>query len=256
MDHLTATEKRKLVRAKYSEIIGRNDYSQAKRDYCFKPDSNGRYFSDCSSSVSYSYREALGKENSFGILNTVGMYNCKKFTIVPVTISKGQIMNPEILRIGDMLLFAGTDTGRASSGYVGHVEMYWGYDSNGVHWLYGHGSGKPKKTKMADKCKSRYNSKTSTKVGNKGLIRVMRFIQDDDVAPVTPVAPTGTKVKITGKTVNVRQSAGTNAALFKPARYVYRGEIYEFTETKNVGGVVWYHIKNGWISGKYAEVSK
>lgn len=237
---MTATEKRKLVRAKYSEIIGRNTYSQSKRDYCFRKASDGHYYSDCSSSVSYSYREALGKENSFGILNTVGMYNCKKFTQVPVIIEKGQIKNPEILRIGDMLLYAGSDSGRASSGYVGHVEMYWGYDSNGVHWLYGHGSGTPKKTKMVDKNKSRYASKTSTKLGHKGLIRVMRFIQDDDYAPPANGTTSGT-VKVKSGTWNIRKGPSTDYAVIATVK---GGTVLELVEMKD-----WAYIKAGNLSG-------
>ena len=175
---MTATEMRKAVRAKYETILGRNVYSQTKRDYCFKKASDGKYYSDCSSSVSYTYKEA---GYSFGIYNTVGLYTNigKKFTEVPVKISKGQITNPEVLRIGDMLLYAGTDKSRAYAGYVGHVEMYWGADSKGVHWVVGHGSGNPKKTKMTSRNSSRYASKTSTKVGNKGLIKVIRWINDD-----------------------------------------------------------------------------
>lgn len=192
---MTATELRKQVRAKYEEIIGRNQYSQSKRDFCFKKASDGKYYSDCSSSVSYTYREVLGKDRSFGILNTAGMYNAtgKKFTQVPVKISKGQITNPEVLCIGDMLLYAGTDNSRP--GCVGHVEMYWGYDSKGTHWVVGHGSGTPKKTRMTEKNASRYNAKTGTKVGNKGLIRVIRYIQGDGTLGVPNTGTTSAPVK-------------------------------------------------------------
>lgn len=199
---MSATDERKKVRAAYSEIIGRNVYSQSKRSYCFSPYPGTKtYYSDCSSSVSLSYKKA---GHSFGLLNTVGMYNeiGKKFTKVPVVIEKGQIKNPEILRIGDMLLYRGTNGSRPQA--VGHVEMYWGYDSKGVHWLYGHGSGKPKKTKMVDKNKSRYNSKTSTKWGNKGLFAVARFIQDDDaVEPDNTPAHTSAHESTTGGKLTV-----------------------------------------------------
>lgn len=244
---MTADEKRKLVRDKYSTIIGRNNYSQVKRDYCFKKYSDGKYYSDCSSSVSYSYRDALGKENAFGILNTVGMYNCKKFTEVPVKISKGQITNPEVLRIGDMLLYAGTDTSRASAGYVGHVEMYWGKDSNGVHWLYGHGSGNPKKTRMTEKNKSRYNAKTSTKVGNKGLIRVMRFIQDDTAGDTTDKK----KVKIVNGDCYVRSEPNTSGTKLGTAK---KGSTFDYAgEVSSAGwNKIRYNGSVGWVSGKYS----
>lgn len=198
---MTALEMRKQVRDKYGTIIGRNNYSQSLREYCYKKYSNGSYYSDCSSSVSYTFKEC---GYSFGILNTAGMYNNigKKFTEVPVKIVKGQITNPEVIRIGDMLLYAGTNNSRP--GCVGHVEMYWGEDSKGVRWVVGHGSGKPKKTRMTEKNASRYNAKTSTKVGNKGLIKVIRWINDDgtlgyngntaEVKTETPAVDTGVRV--------------------------------------------------------------
>lgn len=242
---MTATEKRKAVRAKYKEIIGRNNYSQAKRNYCFKkyPGTNS-YYSDCSSSVSYSYKEA---GYSFGILNTVGMYNQigKKFTKVPVVIEKGQIKNPEVLRIGDMLLYRGTNGSRPQA--VGHVEMYWGYDEKGVHWLYGHGSGKPKKSKMVDKNKSRYNSKTSTKWGNKGLFCVARFIQDDGVTVPEDNAPTSAET-VNKVTEGTRVSAGSWNLRVGPGKeydscgVVNGGSPVEIVAAL-VGNADWYFVK-------------
>jgi len=193
---MTVEEKRAAVAAKYRTIIGRNIYSQNLRNYCFKKYTNGKYYSDCSSSVSYSYKEA---GFGFGILNTVGMYNSGKLTDVPVTIKNGQITNPEVLRVGDMLLFAGTDKGRAYAGYVGHVEMVGEINGKTV-MLYGHGSGNPKRHEMTAYCKSRYNSKTGTKVGHKGLIRVRRYFTgtgtDDNSNTFTTLAvgSTGTAV--------------------------------------------------------------
>lgn len=172
---MTANEKRAAVISKYKTIIGRNYYNKAKRDYCFKEYGDGKYYSDCSSSISYCYKEA---GFSFGILNTVGMYQSKKMTEVPVVIKRGQIQNPEVLRVGDMLLFAGSDSGRAYAGYVGHVEMVYEISGSNV-MLCGHGSGRPSTKKMATYCKSRYNSKSDTKLGHKGLVKVVRYIQDD-----------------------------------------------------------------------------
>ena len=172
---VTAAEKRKAVRDAYRRIIGRNLYSQSLRDYCYHKYPDGKYYSDCSSSICYAYKEAgLG----FGILNTVGMWESKKLVDVDVRISKGIIQNPGALRVGDMLLFAGSDVSRSPWGYVGHVEMV-GEISGGVVQLYGHGSGNPKRHEMNGYCRTRYNSKTSTALGNKGLIRVRRFIVDD-----------------------------------------------------------------------------
>ena len=105
---MTPNQKRKSVIDKYDEIIGRNKYSQELRDWCYKPYKDGKYYSDCSSSICYAYKEAgLG----FGILNTAGMYNSKNLTTVNVEIKDG-IPNEKDLRMGDMLLFAGNDSSR------------------------------------------------------------------------------------------------------------------------------------------------
>ena len=173
---MTANEKRLKVRDKYREILGRNRYSQPKRDYCYRKASDGCYYSDCSSSISYAYKEA---GFGFGILNTVGMYESKKLVKVDVPIRKGIPQDVSKLRIGDMLLFAGSDSSRAYAEYVGHVEMV-GEINNGMVTLYGHGSGTPSKKSMTAYCGQRQGTKTSTKRGNKGLIKVVRFIQDDD----------------------------------------------------------------------------
>ena len=170
---VSAEEARLAVRNKYREIIGRNHYSQDRRNCCFTPYSDGLYYSDCSSSVSHSYKEA---GYGFGILNTVGMWESEKLTDVPVIIKSGQIANPDALRIGDMLLYAGKDSARAKWGYVGHVEMV-GEISGGTVTLYGHGSGLAKAHEMTAYNRYRYSEKASTPVGNTGLIRVRRYIR-------------------------------------------------------------------------------
>lgn len=252
---MTASEKRQAVIDKYAEIIGRNIYSQSLRDYCYKKYKDGKYYSDCSSSVSYAYREALGSANSFGILNTAGMYNAtgSKFTQVPVIIKNGQITNPEILRIGDLLLYAGTDNSRP--GCVGHVEMLativkGANGANSTYYLFGHGSGNPKKTEMVSKNKSRFNSKTSTRVGNKGLIRVIRFIQDDDKGTITPAETPANGIKIKDGTWNVRSGPSTN---YPEVGFVKGGSTVKPVSTDgwtfiNIGDQV------GWISNKALEV--
>ena len=248
---MTSNEMRNAVIKKYDEILGRNKYSQPKRDYCYKKYKDGKYYSDCSSSVSYAYKEA---GISFGILNTVGMYNSEKLVDVPVTIKNGIIQNPEVLRIGDMLLFAGTDTSRASAGYVGHVEMVYKITSSKVT-ICGHGSGTPRTTEMNAYCKSRQSKKTSTKHGNKGLIRVRRFIQDDAgdttviTNPTVTVTPVGAKTKITGGTVNVRSGPGKKYQILDVAK---KGETYPAVVTDgwipvDMGSMI------GWVSDKYAD---
>ncbi|MBR4953819.1 MAG: hypothetical protein IKZ30_04810, partial [Oscillospiraceae bacterium] len=123
---ITAAEKRIAVVQKYEEILGRNKYSQAKRSYAFKKYSDGKYYSDCSSSIALAYKYAgypfYDNSGSYNP-NTVGMYKADSLVEVPVEIKNGVIQNPEILCLGDMLLFAGTDTSRKYAGFVGHVEM-------------------------------------------------------------------------------------------------------------------------------------
>ena len=234
---MNANEKRTAVVRKYDEILGRNSYSQKKRDYCYKKYSDGKYYSDCSSSVSYAYKEA---GFGFGILNTVGMYNSAKLVDVPVTIKNGLIQNPEVLRPGDMLLFAGADTSRASAGYVGHVEMVYKITDSKIT-ICGHGSGTPRTTEMNAYCKSRQGKKTDTRLGHKGLIRVRRFIPDD-------AAPGGPSVRITGGTVNIRSGPATSYPVLDVAK---KGAAYPAVDADG-----WLSIdlggSTGWVSGRYA----
>lgn len=199
----TPSERRLKVRDAYRKFIGRNHYSQKLRNYYNKKYKDGRYYSDCSSSVSGAYKVA---GEGFGILNTVGMWTSKKLVDVPVKISKGQITNPEVLRVGDMLLFAGNDTSRKKYGYVGHVEMV-GEISGSKVTLYGHGSGLAKKHEMTAYCRTRYNTKASTPLGRRGLIRVLRFILDDgeQLPPAQPAQAALLKQGATGAAVTAMQ---------------------------------------------------
>ena len=178
---MSATYKRRSVIDKYALIIGRNIYSQTLRDYCYKPYKDGKYYSDCSSSISYAYKEAgLG----FGILNTAGMYQSNKFTTIDADIADG-IPDMSRLRPGDMLLFAGTDASRPLK--IGHVEMYCG---NGI--ICGHGSGTPSYKDLVVYCKSRYAS-FAPGGWRKGLVCVRRYIQDDAQPVPEPIKLSGWK---------------------------------------------------------------
>ena len=55
----TALEKRLMVRNKYKTIIGKNIYSQSLRDYCYKLYKDGKYYSDCSSSICYRCKNVI-----------------------------------------------------------------------------------------------------------------------------------------------------------------------------------------------------
>ena len=245
-ENQTAAEKRSAVVRKYEEILGRNKYSQAKRGYAFKKYSDGKYYSDCSSSIALAYKYAgypfcdnSGNSNP----NTVGMYKAESLKPVPVEIRNGVIRNPEVLRIGDMLLFAGSDTSRKYAGFVGHVEMVGRIEGSRIT-LYGHGSGTPRATEMNAYCKKRYSGKTSTELGHKGLIRVVRFFTD----AAETEAPEGGGILITGGSVNLRTGPGTR---FPDAGTARRGQRFASVQPEG-----WLPVESGgrvlWVSGKYA----
>lgn len=170
---MTSQEKRQTVANKYAILIGRNYYSQTKRDYCYRKYSDGLYYSDCSSSVSYAYKEAgLG----FGILNTAGMYYSSKLTFVDVEIKKGIPTDFSKLRVGDMLLFAGSDSTRPQK--IGHIEMVYSINSDGTVTICGHGSGRPSFKDLKEYCTTRYNSWAGGG-WRKQLVCIKRYIQDD-----------------------------------------------------------------------------
>ena len=105
-------------KAEIATTIGRNKYSQDKRSYVYKPYTNGSYYSDCS---------AIGMETlrliglKFGWLyNTAAIYTSSEFEDVPVCIKDGHIVNPEILRCCDAVLYRGNDPKRPKQ--IGHVE--------------------------------------------------------------------------------------------------------------------------------------
>lgn len=108
--------KRKEFHDTYAKIIGRNTYSQGLRDYVYTP-YNGKYYSDCSSSICATFAK-IGYP--VPLLNTAGMYQSALFEDVPVVIAAGHIMNPEALKVGDILLYAGSDPSRPRQ--IGHVE--------------------------------------------------------------------------------------------------------------------------------------
>lgn len=124
---------RKAYVEMYSTIIGRNLYSQLKRKYCYKKHPDGKYYSDCSSSQTLTMA-AIGME--MPAYNTEEMYHSSLFEKVPVKIKDGHIQNPEILKVADQLLFAGSDPSRDLC--IGHVE--------GVYKIGGSGSGKEENT--------------------------------------------------------------------------------------------------------------
>lgn len=107
----------------YKTILGRNIYSQSLRLYCYTK-YNGKYYSDCSSSICKTAAK-VGVPN-VGTLNTAGMHNNWK-KVTDVVIKNGIIQNPEVLKVGDALMFKGSDPSRPLQ--IGHTEMV--YEING-----------------------------------------------------------------------------------------------------------------------------
>lgn len=106
----------------YKTIIGRNDYNQNLRTFVYKKYKDGKYYSDCSSSGCYTYKQFADCDD----LNTAGIHT--KWKKVDVEIKNGHIMNPEALEVGDAILFVGNDPSRPLQ--IGHVE--WVYQINGA----------------------------------------------------------------------------------------------------------------------------
>lgn len=103
----------------YKTILGRNYYSQSLRAYVYRKYSNGRYYSDCSSSGIATLAKIGFKFPYY--LNTAGIYtNDDLFEDVPVKIKDGHITNPEVLEVGDAILYIGNDPARPKQ--IGHVE--------------------------------------------------------------------------------------------------------------------------------------
>lgn len=128
LKNFTDTERKRFHDA-YKSIIGRNYYSQHLREYVFTP-YNGKYYSDCSSSGDACYKKA---GHDVGWLNTAGMYTSSKFETVPAIIKNGHVQNPDVLKVGDALLFVGNDPSRPLQ--IGHVEYIYELPSQEWHWV-------------------------------------------------------------------------------------------------------------------------
>lgn len=114
---------RQQMHDNYEIILGRNIYNQSLRLYCYIP-YKGTYYSDCSSSICKT-AERVGV-SGVASLNTAGMhYKWKK--VSGIIIKDGIIQNPELLEVGDALMFKGSDPSRPLQ--IGHTEMV--YEING-----------------------------------------------------------------------------------------------------------------------------
>lgn len=108
---------RKKFHDTYKIIIGRNSYNQSLRSYVYTS-YKGKYYSDCSSSGCATFAK-IGY--NVPLLNTAGIYTSPLFETVPIKIKDGHITNPEILKVGDAILFVGSDPSRPKQ--IGHVEF-------------------------------------------------------------------------------------------------------------------------------------
>lgn len=138
---------RKRFHDYYKSILGRNKYSQNLRIYVYHPYKDGKYYSDCSSSGIYTIKEEGYTVPNY---NTEAMYKNairkdedRYFDLVDVKIVNGHVMNPEVLKVGDALLFAGNDPKREKQ--IGHVEYVYelpnptydlGWHLDNVGWWY------------------------------------------------------------------------------------------------------------------------
>ena len=120
---LNTSELRKKFHDKYKTILGRNIYNQPLRNFCYKP-YKGKYYSDCSSSGCLTLA-AIGL--TMPAFNTAGIHSSKLWKTVPVKIEKGHIVNPEVLKVGDAILFKG-NYGRPLN--IGHVEFVYEIKDN------------------------------------------------------------------------------------------------------------------------------
>lgn len=160
-------EKRLALVAKMESREGKNTYTQSTRRS--RVDSG---YSDCSSLVHWVYKEVLGINIGD---DTVGQIRTKKLTTIDAGIRNG-IPDEKKLLPGDLLFFRGSDTGRKSADYVGHVEMYVG---NGE--LSGHGFGiGPVRKNMEEYCRARRERSAPAPINNRGLICVRRALPADN----------------------------------------------------------------------------
>lgn len=197
------------MRAAYREALlsreKKNQYSQAENKRLLIESGWG----DCSSTPYYWMKKLFG-------------LNIGDYTGAQIESPLGQVVDLDIrggvpdesgMEIGDHLYFRGNDASRTQG--VGHVEIYIG---NGQ--CFGHGSGMGGTVKdMASYCAKRQaTASTSSKLKNKGLICVIRYLHED-----TPIQSDQDYVvrlyrEILGREPDAAGAAGWVAALQGGAR--------------------------------------
>lgn len=210
---MTDTLRKELIKA-YDIIIGRNYYNQDRRSYVFTKYKDGNYYSDCSSSIMASMRK-IGLNVGSWLLNTAGIYESSLFETVDVKIKNGHITNPEVLKVGDCLLYVGNDPSRPCQ--IGHVNMIYSV---------------PAKKASTIKAKTTQNVKNvDTPINN--------IANSASKALAVPYM-----LEITAKSINVRKNAGTQ---YEAITAFKQGDICVISKVKNGWG---YANKIGWVSLK------
>lgn len=163
----------------YTGILDRNIYSQDYRQYVLTPKSDGKYYSDCSSSGAAIFQK-LGID--IGLLNTAGMHYSSKAKKVNVRIIDGHIVDEDVkqLKVGMCLMYAGSDPQRPLQ--IGHVEYVYeinGTSSESMITICGHGSNTPSLKNLKSYNDLRYSQKASNGV-RKQLVEVLDFLPDEE----------------------------------------------------------------------------
>lgn len=253
---MTAEEKRNLLVKSALTREKKNQYSQDAEKRT-KIESG---YGDCSGTVWYWYHKLFGI-NIGG--NTEAQINSKLGTRVDMTITDG-IPDESKLQKGDLLYFRGSDNSRTEG--VGHVEMFIGDGK-----CFGHGSGKGGTVKdLVSYCKKRYNTKSTTKLKNKGLICAIRFIADEVKEEDVPMTEQERKkfnevVNICEKLVRendiLKQAIGWNSTNpDEPALYEYNDDNIRKYIADDGNEVIGRLIAEGKLSinerGAFAPLSK
>lgn len=163
---MTADKQRESVVDMILSRVGKNQYSQASD----KRNLVGSGWGDCSSTVRWCYRQALGVDIGS---NTVAQISNKALAVVEPNL--GGQPNELNLKKGDLLYFEGTNSSRPEK--VGHVEMYIGGGR-----ICGHGSGKGPTTKnMKDYVSGR------NKAGRRYIKALRVIVEDGEGGTVDPL---------------------------------------------------------------------
>lgn len=218
---------RKKFHDKYATILGRNIYNQSLRGYCYKKYRDGRYYSDCSSSQCLTF-DAIGYDCPD--YNTEGILTSYRYVDVPVNIRNGHITNPEILRVGDQLLFAGN---ASHKDYVGHVE--------GVYSISGDSPGPD----YSDKVKA---FQEFLNVNYKNVLREAgtgQLVVDGDYGPITRNAALGVWKYMANKYYGANLTI-SNHNFFSSCKAVAA----KMTDAEIAKHYTLQEIKNGVLAGK------